>query len=84
MAENESKVDRRQAGIGLAFLGIMVLVLAGFFYILSWLQPDSFHLFAGSNHLGFNLVLGSVFLAAGLIILKTGSAPKRSDTPPKT
>lgn len=70
MEETGNAVTRRQAGIGLALLGTIVLMLAGIFLLLSSLQPDSFHLFSGHTHLYFNLALGIGLITSGFVLIR--------------
>ncbi len=74
MEETGNAVTRRQAGIGLALLGTIVLLLAGIFLLLSAMQQDSFHLFAGQTHLLFDLAVGTAFILIGLVLIKSDRA----------
>jgi len=70
MEKPRERTTRRQVGIGLLFLGSVLLLLALVSYIMSVFQAEYYLLFHGRTHLAFDLVLGSAMIAVGLVLSK--------------
>jgi hypothetical protein len=63
-------VTRRQAGMGLMFLGAILLMLEAVFFIMSALQNDYYFLFSGKLHLAFDSILGMALIVSGLLLAR--------------
>ena len=78
--EVPKKVTRRDIGIGFLFIGGVILMLTAMFYILSFMQQESFYLFSLRTHLVFDITIGISFIALGLFLARSRSAfPKDTD-----